>query len=161
MDRRLVWKGAKAGAVTGLILGGFIVPSLAVVETLPFFLHYGAIMSTLPSTASRYLFGGMILVGAMTVIPAALILSLIGALFAVVRKWIPGASVTLQSITFFLLLWAVLFAIGVPTYLVRALPALQLFGFTLLWDFLFALVFAYLFRQFSIAKANTKPRVQS
>ena len=79
MERRELWIGAKAGGVTGLITGGFFVPSLVVVKTLPSFLGLPRTLSTLPPLAGGYLLVGMILLGAITMIPVVLILSLVGA----------------------------------------------------------------------------------
>ena len=146
MERRELWIGAKAGAVTGLLIGGFFIPSLVPFEALIW--YSGSLVKALPAIVAGYLLVGMILLGAITMIPVVLILSLIGASFMMIRKWIPGGSVTVQSVTLFLLIWVILDVCGL-TYFTREFLDIRFVGFTLFWDLLFALVFVYLFRRFS------------
>ena len=134
---------AKAGAVTGLLIGGFFIPSLVLFEALIW--YSGSLVKALPAIVAGYLLLGVIIIVVISIIPATLILSLIGVLFAIVEKWIPCESASRKSLLVFVILWMLLYVVLVP---VGWFVDFRIVSFTLVWDLLFAMVFAHFLKKY-------------
>ena len=142
-----IWIGVKAGVVTGLLLGGFLVPLLIITQQgLDRYVGSGSLFALSNSTSASVI---LLMIGS-TAIYAALILAIVGVLFVFVRKWMPGDSLTVKACAFFLLLWLVTFVFRVPAYL-RGISAdiFVLEVISLIWVQVCAVVFARLLTRFS------------
>ncbi len=147
MNVRETWFGVKAGAVTGLLFGGFLVPALILTQQA---LNPPLIQGGLYSlSASNFVLIIILMIGSSAVF-AAVILSLIGFLFVITRKWIPGDSLTKKTSVFFLILWLLAFVFRVPAYLRGlSLDLVILEGISLVWVLICASAFARFLARFS------------
>jgi hypothetical protein len=141
--------GVKAGAITGLLLGGLVIPSLLLVYGWSFF--SGPELRTFPSRWVPVVLLGFFFIDALALILSVFILCIIGVLFVWVKRVIPGQSVIRQSIILFLVLWLL---VNVALYVNRGFSDLMIIGSTLTWDLVFAIVFGYLFTRFSKASVE-------
>jgi len=136
--------GAKAGGLTGLLVGGLFIPSLVILVS--YSLH------SLPSKPFPELMFELlalvVMMGGMTLIPVIVGLALVGVLFVLTEKWMPGESVTTKSVVLFLLLWLLGYVFVAPWYWIAHVLDFRLVIFTLLWDLLFAMVFAHFLKRY-------------
>ena len=149
MKARQILTGAAAGASTGLLVGGFLVPVLILTQqSLSPFASSG--QGNFFSLTAPTIVGVLVLMIVTTAVFAALLLSLIGILFVGVEKWVPGGSLNRKSTALFVVLWLVAFVFRFPAYL-RGYSSdlLILETILLVWVLLCSQAFAYFFGRFS------------
>jgi len=144
--------GGKAGALTGLAIGGFFLPSLVFLEAVIW--HSGVLVRVIPVIA--YLAIGVATIAVISIMVTALVLSALGAAFALVEGWIPGETTLTKALVFYLLLWLSLYGVFVATNIGR-FPDFRILCFTLLWDLLFATTFAKFFRKYRDRRTTLCP----